>query len=155
MNDDERDTRQLDLWGAPLPRKPKRKTQPKPPEEPASTPEESTAAIPLTDAEQLAEAIEARDEAIERVEQSHDDWVGQAIIIIYQLCKEQDEFTSDDLWTTLDPPAEPRALGAAMRLVKKLRYCDPTGDTKQSRRKTCHARPLRVWRSLLRTGGQQ
>jgi predicted nucleic acid-binding Zn ribbon protein len=45
---------------------------------------------------------------------------------------------------------EERALGAIMQRAARQGWIAPTDRTRKSIRPACHARDLRVWRSLLR-----
>ncbi len=57
------------------------------------------------------------------------------------------EFTTDDLREAgLPDPPEPRAYGAAMRVVQREGLAQPTDRMRASARAACHARPQRVWR---------
>ena len=67
-------------------------------------------------------------------------------------------FITDDLVTicrVLHPNAtthEHRAIGPLMRELCRLGYCERSEDTVESRQKVNHARPMRVWRSLIYEG---
>ncbi len=104
----------------------------------------------------LAAAMAARDEAVTRVAEHADpDWVEQTLDVIYMLAVSQAELTTDDIWQTVGEVAathEPRALGAVMRQAARLGYVRPTDRYTPSARPACHARPVRVWESLIRPG---
>lgn len=104
----------------------------------------------------LAAAITARDEAITRVGQHADpDWVEQTLDVIYCLAVARSEITTDDIWETVGEVAathEPRALGAVMRQAARLGYVRASDRYVPSARAACHARPVRVWESLIRPG---
>jgi hypothetical protein len=58
--------------------------------------------------------------------------------------------TTDDLWAAgLERPREPRAAGAVMTEAARRKWCVATDRTRKSARKACHARPVRVWASLV------
>ncbi len=104
----------------------------------------------------LVPAETARDEAIALVARPADSqaWITEAVAAVRAICQQRGRdgtFTTDALWALLehwnvDPPTEPRALGAAMMQAKRLGLCAPTERTRKSVRVDCHARPVRVWR---------
>lgn len=94
----------------------------------------------------------ARDEAISRVAESHEAWISAALKAVRAIARSRQTFTTDDLWKHVAAPEEPRAAGPLMLAAMKLGICVPTTQTSQSARKRCHARPLRVWRSLVWRG---
>jgi hypothetical protein len=104
----------------------------------------------------LAAAMAARDEAVTRVGQHADpDWVEQTLDVIYCLAVSRSQITTDDIWQTVGEVAathEPRALGAVMRQAARLGYVKATDRYVPSARAACHARPVRVWESLIRPG---
>jgi hypothetical protein len=102
----------------------------------------------------LFAAQRAREEAITRVDTNADTaWMARALDIIRDIATMQDRFTTDDVWEAMHPhdeaTHEPRAMGAAMRRAAKLGYVAPTPDYRPSSRPACHARPVRVWGSLI------
>jgi hypothetical protein len=110
----------------------------------------------MTIDEGITEAISARDEAIDRAERNADEeWKSMALECVLILAGIKQTFTTDDVWQLLStryPEAathEPRALGAIMRQVARKNIIAPTKEYAQSSRKECHARPLRVWLSVL------
>lgn len=96
----------------------------------------------------------ARDEAIARVETNMDDaWRVEAEGAISDCAMQLDVFTADDVWLRIkSAPREPRALGAVMRYAHSLQIIEPTEGWRTTSRASSHARPLRVWKSLLRAG---
>jgi hypothetical protein len=96
---------------------------------------------------------EARDVAIDQVEANADKiWRREAERALVYCAMELDEFTADDVWAKLtESPREPRALGAVMRYAYKMDIIEPTETWKITARVSSHARPLRVWKSLLRS----
>ena len=95
-------------------------------------------------------ALLERDKAVEHVESGvGTDWLHEAMLAVRRVAQAQMTFTTDDLWTLIDPPREPRAMGATMTHARRLGLCEPTDRTSRSSRVACHARPLRVWRSLI------
>jgi hypothetical protein len=99
-------------------------------------------------------AIQATNEAIERVEQNTDpNWAHDAQRAISYLARSRPEFTTDDVWEFLhrhgvNAPHEPRALGALMRNAARAGLIKPTDRVRPSDRPECHRNPKRVWRSL-------
>lgn len=104
----------------------------------------------------LAAAMSARDEAVTRVGDHADvEWVAHILDVIYCLAVSRDTITTDDVWDTVGEVAathEPRALGACMRQAARLGYIRVTDCYTPSARPACHARPVRVWESLIRPG---
>ena len=98
-------------------------------------------------------ATQARDEAITRVQWNADpEWFRHALIVVYSLAMAKQTFTTDDVWAALGSEitiAEPRAMGAVMRMAARDGICITTRHYTNSTRRMCHARPLRVWQSLV------
>lgn len=100
------------------------------------------------------EAQIARDEAIAVVDAHTDpNWRVLAYEAVKRVAFELPEFTADDIWKQLDKwevdeAHEPRALGAIMGYIEKYKIAQPTDKWLQSKRKECHSRPMRVWKSL-------
>lgn len=90
-----------------------------------------------------------RDEAIARVDESHDTWIERIAIpaILQALQKNDGRITTDDVWREIGDvsPPEPRAMGAAMMRAKRGHFIRPTSEWVNSSRADCHARPIRVW----------
>jgi hypothetical protein len=97
----------------------------------------------------------ARDAAIDRVEANTDDaWRKEAEAALSDCAAKLDEFTADDVWLRITAaPREPRALGAVMRYAHKMAIIAPTETWRTTSRASSHARPLRVWKSLMRSAG--
>lgn len=90
----------------------------------------------------------ARDTAIDAVRgAAPDSWLAEAKRCVLRLARTLDSFTTDDVWMELAGfrPPEPRALGAVMRDLARAGKVTATEKYRQSARKACHARPLRVW----------
>ncbi len=80
-------------------------------------------------------------------------WNALAIERIRFLADTMDAFSTDDVWSVLDPlprPADSRALGAVMRQAADARLVRPSDYTTKSQRPCCHARPIAVWVSAAR-----
>lgn len=95
----------------------------------------------------------ARDAAIARVDVSADDaWKAAARRTIEALALSRREFTSDAVWELgLPKPREARALGPIMRWAESERLIEATDRVQETAQVNCHARPIRVWRSLVFT----
>lgn len=106
--------------------------------------------------ERAAAAEAARDEALDRVAKgAGSEWVDHALGMIRLVALSRREFTSDDVWTVLEqPPNDPRALGAAMKMAVNRGICMPTGVFRRSVRVACHRRPVAVWSSCVYVGGE-
>lgn len=110
--------------------------------------------VPIFDA-RVARA--ARDEAVTRVDEHADDaWKAAALDAVFALSRTRSHFTTDAVWWLLTradygEPHEPRALGAVMQRAVRAGWIEPTDQTSKSIRAACHARDLRIWRSLVVT----
>lgn len=96
------------------------------------------------------EGIEARDEAVQRVEENTDPaWKAVAERFVHGLPVEA-EFTTDRVWFHLERASvttpEPRALGAIMLALSRAGVIEKTGRYIQTTRPKAHARPIPVWR---------
>lgn len=90
------------------------------------------------------------DAAIARVGKNSDpEWFATAMYAVRKLAMSREHFTTDELWCDIDHPREPRAIGAVMRQAKRDGLCVATLRYEHSRRVACHARPLRVWASMI------
>ena len=99
----------------------------------------------------LAAADVARDAAIDEVEKNCDArWLERAYAVVVSLARERSSFTTDDVLAVLgeDLPREPRVVGAVMRRAKREGIVEPHGYAASSRVES-HARPKRVWHSLV------
>jgi hypothetical protein len=93
---------------------------------------------------------EARDEAIAQVgKNAPADWFERALEAIARIAALNFYLTTDDVWDKVDSPPEPRAMGAVMEKARRRGLIKPTDRTQKSRRRECHARPLRVWTSMI------
>lgn len=91
-----------------------------------------------------------RDMALDSLDDAHGEWIDRAVEVVHSLCARVRFFTTDTVWHHIaDMPPEPRAMGAAMRIAKRLGMCRTTPRTEPSTRPGCHSRPVRVWESLL------
>lgn len=104
-------------------------------------------ALSLFDGEGARDAIQARDEAIARVqENAPPDWMQEARRTVLAIAETRSSFTTDDVWAALEgAPPEPRALGAVMKGLSREGKIRATSAWRQSVRAECHARPVRVW----------
>ena len=92
-----------------------------------------------------------RDQAVESVEASNEDWCAYAYGELYKLCQERVEFTSEDLWKRIsrDDVAEPRAMGAVFTKARRAKMCERTDRVTEANRSTRHRGSVRIWRSLI------
>jgi hypothetical protein len=93
----------------------------------------------------------SRDAAIDAVYRPAVNWINGVVGLITTL-PPGTYFTTDLVWSRvagwISSPAEPRAMGAAMREAAEKGLIEATGDYQKSARPKCHARPLAVWRRL-------
>jgi len=62
------------------------------------------------------------------------------------------EFITDEAWARFDlatAVGDNRGMGAAIQTAKRLGWIEPTNRFQQSSMRQNHARPCRVWRSLV------
>lgn len=102
----------------------------------------------------MTAATAARDEAIDRVERGAADVIEDYVGVVIFVATIREHFTTDAVDFVAhqaghEPLAEPRAMGAVMRRAAARGICEATSETRRSTRAACHARPVRVWRSLL------
>lgn len=91
---------------------------------------------------------EAKAEAIQRALDAADaEWKIAAKLALAQVAVSHDEFSSDDLWSRLAKPREPRALGGVIQAGVRAGWMKDTGRTIKA---GSHLRPLTVWASLVR-----
>jgi hypothetical protein len=95
-------------------------------------------------------ADQAATEAIQRVSAANADWIAEHIGRVRDLARDHDTLTTDDVWPLVSNPSEPRAMGALMVAAGREGFIEATPTTVKSERVECHARPIRVWRSLVR-----
>lgn len=93
----------------------------------------------------------AREIALDQTGKAADkDWFHRAVEAVHTVARERETFTTDHLWAHVEMPREPRAMGAVMRVARLAKWCEATDRTVKSARVRCHARPLRIWQSLLK-----
>jgi hypothetical protein len=98
----------------------------------------------------LYAALAAREDALARArEGAGEGWMRDALEAVGRLARERREFTTDEVWQAVEAPAEPRAMGAVMCEAARRGLAEATDRTRRSCRVACHARPVRVWRSLV------
>jgi hypothetical protein len=92
-----------------------------------------------------------REQGIASVEAAHDEWCSFAYIHLFQLCQEQEELTSEDLWQRVsrDDVEEPRAMGAVFTNARRNKLCERTDRVTESKRASRHRGSVRIWRSLI------
>lgn len=99
----------------------------------------------------LAEGRRERDEALDRLETAHEDWIMEAQALLFLVAKHRQYLTADDVAEQVARPKEPRAMGAVFRYGKSQGWIEPTNRFEPTARKQGHAGPRRVWRSLIWT----
>lgn len=108
-------------------------------------------------AARLAEAKAAKHAGMDQVEANADKaWSDLMLHLVHLTCLEQHRFTTDeptDRYEAIkgDKPVthDTRAMGPVMIRAAKAGYCRKTNITEDSRRKSCHNRPLAIWESLI------
>ena len=104
-------------------------------------------------------AAKLRDEAIAKGEaNAKESWKKAASAAIAQVAMLYDTFTTDEVWMRLgkssDSTHDPRAMGSIMRNAQKQGIIAPTTLWRNSARVSCHKRPSRVWKSLIRNAAK-
>ena len=101
--------------------------------------------------EQRPVILKSKDQAIKEVE-SHADpqWIGKANEALDILFKNNQEFTSDQVWKLLDSwqvprPHAPSAMGSIMRRAALAKRIKKTGRFIPSTQGTNHQRDVAVW----------
>lgn len=91
-----------------------------------------------------------RDEGIRLVlDNTAPSWRDEALAVVEHLANTRDFFTSDDVWENLaSAPENPAAMGGVMHTARKLHMISPTNDFVLTKRRSGHARPIRVWAGL-------
>ena len=104
----------------------------------------------------LDHALQARERAISQVDSRVDSrWKQAALSAIWRIADRWPTLTTDNVWLLLADsewshlPIDPRAMGAIMREAQRRGWIAPTAEWKASVRVVNHARPIRVWRSLI------
>lgn len=105
-------------------------------------------------AERLFASREARDDAIDQVEDAAEaDWLARAHVALDRVARACHNFTTDDVWASIEAGEdahEPRAMGPVMRNARVAGLIEPVvGFYRQSRSAICHARPKQVWRLVV------
>ena len=102
---------------------------------------------------------ELRDQAINQVQRNADaDWFTEAVEAVRWISEITLYFTTDDVWEYLKMTSpelsthDNRAMGAVMKFCQKKKFVEPTDDYWQSKRPQAHARPIRVWKSIIYYG---
>lgn len=103
----------------------------------------------------MATAKELRDSGIKQVEENaNEEWTQLVIEIIETLAKTSSQIDSDKVWTELAKfpqvqTHQPSAMGAMFKRASSLGWIAPTDRFVSSKRPSSHARPIRVWNSLI------
>jgi len=102
-------------------------------------------------AHNAAEAMRARDAAIQRVDEHADPaWRETALAAVSSLAAAGQPFTTDDVVRALPATVsthEPRALGAVMQRLSREGAIVPVG-LRDSSSTVCHGRTKRLWRGV-------
>lgn len=102
-----------------------------------------------------AAARAARDAGIEQGDDNADpDWKNVMYEILLEVARRKPEFSSDDCFMAAAERVMPethdrRAMGAVMQRAAREGVCKKINKTVMSARKSLHASPIQVWRSLL------
>lgn len=79
------------------------------------------------------------------------DWTAVAERAVLTVAKRRRFFTTDEVWATgLEPPAEPRALGAVLKRAAGFGFIERTDRFRATRRRSRRGAPVAIWRSLLK-----
>jgi hypothetical protein len=94
-----------------------------------------------------------RDLSIDTVEVNNELAASVLFDIAVYVARKMPTFTSDDVWSAANVKVrEPRVMGAVMRRMRVDGWAEPLDTTSQGYRPVNHARPQRVWRSLVYRG---
>lgn len=95
----------------------------------------------------------ARDLSIDSVEANNALAAQVLFDIAVHTARQRESFTSDDVWSAANIKVrEPRVMGAVMRRLHSEGFAEPMAFQIQGYRPVNHARPQRVWRSLVYRG---
>jgi len=99
----------------------------------------------------LTEGEKERNRGMRRVSAGvSEEWKAEALTKLFYVACERAQFTADDVWDRgCAKPDEPRAMGPIFMRAKSLGWIVPTENFAASRYTTQHARPIRVWKSLV------
>jgi hypothetical protein len=108
----------------------------------------------MDDQGDLFSAKAAKQDGMERVGKHADEaWLRAAGMAAFQAAKELAELTSDDVWDRIPPgfsTHEYRAMGPVMQTAAKSGWIiQADKKPRPSKRRSLHASPRTVWRSLL------
>lgn len=100
----------------------------------------------MTEQLELTAALSERDRVLDRLAQRDADWSARAYAAVLVCAWDHGEFISDQVWSYIDKPANPKALGPVlMRLAKEHRIV-PTGALRPHPKR--HATKTLVWRAV-------
>jgi hypothetical protein len=102
----------------------------------------------------LVDAIAAADEGIARADDGADvRFIGCAEIALRFIAERNQFFTTEDVKQVCEvTPREGRAWGGVMQRALRDGIAEATDQHRRSGSRVCHARPMRVWRSLIYSG---
>ena len=92
-------------------------------------------------------AVKARNRAIAAVK-APSAWWAAAEQRVRLLAVGGHEFTTDDVWSNLAKPPEPRALGAVMNSLSRQGVIVRTGRYVETAQVSRHGAPIAVWRGV-------
>lgn len=82
-----------------------------------------------------------------------DGWKIAVALIVKQICRDKQEFTTDDVWELVDTTDlqvhDNRAMGVIIRYGMEQGWLVDTDKVKPSTRRVCHGRKIAIHRSLL------
>ncbi len=91
--------------------------------------------------------------AIENAEQAKGDWFAAAYRLVRVIARQNEYFTTDDVWRSARdlgaPQTDPRVMGAVMRQISRDAVAYRTQFTRISTRPCCHCRPISLWCSRI------
>ena len=87
------------------------------------------------------------------VAEKNKDWFTTATHGLRVVARQNQTFTSDDVWDWLRQfdveTDDPRAMGPVFKNAYRDHLIVPINQWQESRRRVAHRRPVRVWKSLL------
>ena len=109
----------------------------------------------------VQDGIEARDEAMDRVERAAaEHWKSNAYWAIRYVARVRETFTTDAIWWVLDKmeiprPKEPRVLGPLMRSAVNDGVCERTDKYARTVQPQGNRRPIQIYKSLIWDGRER
>jgi hypothetical protein len=103
----------------------------------------------------MTTAKKLRDAGLQQVEENaNKEWTELVIDIIETLARTSSQVDSDKVWVELQKfpqiqTHQPSAMGAMFKLASNKGWITPTDRFVNSKRPSSHARPIRVWNSII------